>query len=116
MAKLKAGDKCPQCKNGLLERTELGLSCSDCAFEVDIDEVVAANKKDEVQVDEYRFRAARISIRVSTPDEGEEFLRGLIVARSNNSNHLFVELIDAVNDLLQPYRAAKLREELAQRR
>lgn len=112
---LKVGDVCPQCREGLLERSELGISCDSCSFDREIAEVVAANKKAETETEEYKYRAARVSIRIATPEEGEEFLRGLIVARSNNSNHLFVDLIDSVNGLLEPWRAAKQREELAAR-
>jgi hypothetical protein len=112
---LKIGDKCPQCKEGLLERTDIGIACTECSFDLEIEEFVQANKKKEVSAGEYHYRPARVSIRIATPEEGEEFLRGLVVARSNNSNHLFVDLIDSVNELLQPYRAAKLAEEMLAR-
>jgi hypothetical protein len=112
---LKVGDKCPQCREGLLTRTELGIACNECAFELEIAEVVEANERAEVTAGPYRFRPAKLKISIFTPEDGEEFLRGLIVARSNNSHSLFVELIDGVNSLLEPYREAKLREELAAR-
>jgi hypothetical protein len=98
-----------------LERTEVGLACDACSFEREIAEVVAANELAEVEAGDYRFRPAAIRIRIETPEIGEDFLRGLIVARANNSNFLFVDLIDGVNSLLEDYRAAKLREEMAGR-
>jgi hypothetical protein len=112
---IKAGDKCPRCKEGLLERTELGLACDACSFEREIAEVVAANEREEVIVGDYRFRSASLKIRIETPESGEDFLRGLIVARANNSSPIFVDLIDGVNSLLEDYRAARLREEMSAR-
>lgn len=108
---MNPGDRCPQCKEGLLVRTEVGIACDECSFEKEISEVVQEHERAKVQAGEdYQFRAASVKIRISTPEVGEEFLRGLIVARTNNSSPLFVELIDAINGLLEDFRAAKLRE------
>jgi hypothetical protein len=115
MPQLEPGDKCPRCKDGLLERTEIGLDCDTCSFEMEIAEVVEANRRDEVEAGDYRFRPASVRIRIETPEGGEDFLRGLIVARANNSSPIFVDLIDGINALLEDYRAAKLREELSSR-
>jgi hypothetical protein len=71
-------------------------------------EIVEANKREESEVGDYKYRPAKVSVRIETAEAGEEFLRGLIVARQNNNSALFVELIDAVNGLLEPYRAAAL--------
>jgi hypothetical protein len=112
---MNVGDKCPRCKEGLLERTEVGLACDACSFEKEIAEVVEANATAEVTAGEYRFKAASIKIRIETPEQGEEFLRGLVVARTNNSSPLFVDLIDGINALLEDYRAARLHEEMSVR-
>lgn len=112
---MKVGDKCPRCKEGLLERTEMGLSCNTCSYEKEIAEVVEANEVEEVTAGDYHFRPASVKIRIATPEQGEEFLRGLIVARANNSSSLFVDLIDSINGLLEDYRAARLREEMSVR-
>jgi len=92
---MKPGDKCPRCREGLLERTEIGYACDTCSFERSIAEVVEANEREEVEQGDY--------------------LRGLIVARANNSSPIFVDLIDGINALLEGYRAAKLREEMSAR-
>lgn len=114
---LKIGDKCPICKEGLLERTELGISCSECPFDMEIEDVVAANEKTKRNPDggPYVFKSKTFKITIDDPEEGEEFLRGLIVARTNNSSEFFVDLIDAVNSILEPWRASKLREEMNKR-
>lgn len=112
---LKVGDKCPQCKDGLLERTELGIECNTCSFGLEIDEVVAEVERGKTQIGEYKFKARRFNITVEDPESGEEFLRGLILARQNNNSEYFPELIDAVNACLEPWRAHKLQEEMRAR-
>lgn len=112
---LKVGDKCPQCKEGLLERTELGIACSNCSFDLEIEEVVEANAKADVTAGKYTFKSKTFKITIDEPDKAEEFLRGLILARQNNNSEYFVDLIDAVNAVLEPWRAHRLREELASR-
>lgn len=116
---LTVGDKCPVCKEGLLERTETGIACSKCEFDLDIEEVVAANESTKLSPAEddkgYVFKSKKFSITLDDPEEAENFLRGLIVARSNNSSEYFVDLIDAVNSILEPWRASKLRDEMAKR-
>lgn len=112
---LNVGDKCPQCKEGLLERTEVGLDCSACAFTMELDEVVEANAKSRVTAGEYTFKPKTFKITLDDPDEAEEFLRGLILARQNNNSGYFVDLIDGVNAVLEPWRAHKLREQMSNR-
>jgi hypothetical protein len=111
----KQGDKCPQCKEGLLVRTELGLACDECSYELTIDEVAEQAELARVQAGEYTFKPRTFKITLTDPEDAEEFLRGLIVARTNNSSEYFVDLIDAVNAILEPWRAAKLSQELRAR-
>jgi len=56
------------------------------------------------------FKPRKFYITIDDPDEAEDFLRGLIVARSNNSSEYFVDLIDAVNTIMEPYRKAIIEE------
>lgn len=112
---MQVGDKCPQCRQGLLERTELGIACSDCPFEMEIEEVVKANNHARTHARGFVFRPKTFRITVEDPDDGEEFLRGLILARQNNNSEYFPDLIDAVNSVLEPWRAARLDEEMAKR-
>lgn len=58
----------------------------------------------------------RLSFTVDSPEEAEHFLRGLIVARSNNSSPVFPKLIDGVNSILEKYRAKELAEQMEARR
>jgi hypothetical protein len=62
------------------------------------------------------FKPKKFSIIIDDPDEAENFLRGLIIARSNNSSPLFVEIIDAVNDILLKHRQATLEEAMEARK
>lgn len=117
---LKAGDKCQACQEGLLERSATGLKCTKCSFVLTIDEVTASNKREETTVTtaegkEYVFKPRTFKIEVETPEEGEEFLRGLILARQNNNSEFFVDLIDAVNAILEPWRAHRLAQQMAAR-
>lgn len=116
---LRAGDKCPQCKVGMLERTAIGLTCTSCPYDLEISEVVEANKKERTTVvtngGEYKFKGALLRITIDDPDKAEEFIRGLILARQNNNSEYFPELIDGVNEILQPWRAERLRAEVAAR-
>jgi len=112
---LKIGDKCPVCKQGLLERTELGITCSECSFDMVLDEVLEANERDKVKAGEYVFKPKTFKITIDDPEQGEEFLRGLIVARSNNSSEYFVDLIDLVNTILEPWRTHRLQQEMMSR-
>lgn len=111
---MKAGDKCPQCHEGLLERTEVGLSCTQCSFDLEIAEVVQANDA-RTKAADFKWKPKTFRITIEDPHEAEIFLRGLILARQNNNSEYFVDLIDAVNAVLEPYRAAKQREEVAAR-
>lgn len=61
------------------------------------------------------MKAVKVSIILDELEASEEFLRGLIVARSNNSSPYFVQLIDGVNEALQEARGTKLAEEMKQR-
>lgn len=112
---LKVGDKCPQCKQGLLERSDVGIDCTQCSFALEIEEVVVANAKSAVTAGEYVFKPKTFKITVDDPEELQEFLRGCILARQNNNSPYFVDLIDACNTLLEPWLAAKQREEMAAR-
>jgi len=109
---MKAGDKCPQCKEGLVERVEFGYACSDCSWDLVVSDIEAASKRAATVAGQYKFRPASIKIRIEDPEEGEVFLRGCIIARQNNNSPLFVDLIDGVNSLLEPYREAKLLADL----
>ena len=62
------------------------------------------------------MKAVKVSIILDDPDEAEHFLRGLIVARSNNSSELFVELIDGVNGALVQHREEALLEQIEKRK
>jgi hypothetical protein len=112
---MQAGDRCPQCKQGLIERTELGFECDTCAWNQD----VAAHEREaaraRVQVGAYKFRPFAVRIRVESPEEGEVLLQGCIVARSNNNSPHFQSMIDAINQQLEPWRAERLRVELEAR-
>lgn len=109
---LKPGDKCPTCKEGLLVKTEVGLLCDECGYEIEIEEVMAEAERAKVQAGDYTFKPRTFSITIEDPEQGEIFLRGLIIARQNNSSEYFVDLIDAVNYVLEPWRAARLAQEL----
>lgn len=61
------------------------------------------------------FKPRKFSITIDDPDEAENFLRGLIVARSNNSSQYFVDLIDAVNAIMEDYRSRMLKAQMAAR-
>jgi len=112
---MKVGDKCPLCKVGLLERTELGIGCTQCPFDLPMDELVEANERAKTEVGKYKWRRKSFKIMLDDPEEAETFLRGLILARQNNNSTYFPELIDAVNAILEPWREAKLKEELLAR-
>jgi hypothetical protein len=62
------------------------------------------------------FKPATLKIRIEDRDEAEQFLLGLITAKTNNSCPLFQDLIDGVNALLEPLRAEQLEEQMAARR
>ena len=113
---LKPGDKCPNCREGLLVRTDVGLACDECSYNLSIEEVERAVKEMRQKPD-HRFvwRARTFKITIEDPEEGEEFLRGLILARQNNNSEYFVDLIDTVNAVLEPWRAARLAEEMRAR-
>jgi nitrate reductase alpha subunit len=57
-----------------------------------------------------QFKARKMFITIDDPEEAENFLRGLIVARSNNSSDYFVQLIEGVNLIMEPYRRALIEE------
>jgi len=109
---MQAGDKCPQCREGLIIRTELGYECDECNWNTEIAEVVKEAERAKVQVGAYRFRPFAVKIRVENPEEGEILLQGCIIARSNNNSPHFQSMIDAINQQLEPWRAERLRAEL----
>lgn len=49
------------------------------------------------------------------PDDAEHILLGLIVARANNSNPFFVDMIEAINEGLQDFRAGRVLAEVEAR-
>jgi len=61
------------------------------------------------------FKAKKLSFVLETPEEGEQFLRGLMIAAANNSSPLFPQLIEGVNGVLEGYRAAKILREISER-
>lgn len=61
------------------------------------------------------FKPFKVSIRIETPEEGENFLRGLIVAQTNNSSDLFPQLVEGVNAGLEGARQEALEAEVAAR-
>ena len=57
---------------------------------------------------EVQFKPKKLSIVIETAEEGEQFIRGCIIAQSNNSSPLFPTLIEATNGILEEYRAATI--------
>jgi hypothetical protein len=57
------------------------------------------------------LKKRKISIILDDPDEIENFFRGLIIARQNNSSPYFTELIDGVNAVMEPYRMEVIAEQ-----
>lgn len=62
------------------------------------------------------FKPATLKVRIESREEADQFLLGLIVAKTNNSSPIFQDLIDGVNALLEPLRAEQLEEQMAARR
>lgn len=62
-----------------------------------------------------KFEPFRLQLDFFDPEDAEHFLLGMIVARSNNSNETIVQIIDGINDALQPYRGQKILQEVAER-
>jgi hypothetical protein len=52
------------------------------------------------------FKARKISITIDDPDDAQEFLNGLILAKQNNNSAYFPQLIAGVNAVLEPYHKA----------
>lgn len=108
------GDKCPRCREGMVVRSELGLACDECPWEMELAEVVRLDEeRRKGKPGEFKPRSFKITI--DDPEEAENFLRGLIVARTNNSSEYFVELIEAVNTIMEPWRERQLQMEMADR-
>lgn len=61
------------------------------------------------------WKPRKLSFTLDSAEEAEHFLRGLVVAQSNNSSELFPQLIEGVNGVLEGYRAAKVLEEVTAR-
>jgi hypothetical protein len=112
---LKAGDKCPKCREGLLVRVELGFACDECSYQIDLEDLTAMAMKKRTKAGDYVFGRRIIKFTIEDPEEAEEFLRGVILARQNNSSYYFVDLIDALNGILEPWRAARLAQEMEAR-
>jgi hypothetical protein len=62
-----------------------------------------------------KFTKKKLSFLIETPEEGELFLRGLMIAQANNSSPIFPQLIEGVNSVLEEYRAAKVLLDIAVR-
>lgn len=62
-----------------------------------------------------KFSPKKISIILDDPEEAENFLRGLIIAKSNNSSPFFPQLLDATNAVLEEYRGELLAEQMEAR-
>lgn len=62
------------------------------------------------------FKPATLKVRVESREEADQFLLGLIVAKTNNSCPIFQDLIDGVNALLEPSRAEELEAQMQSRR
>jgi hypothetical protein len=62
------------------------------------------------------FKKFAMRIEIDSYEEGENFLRGLIVAKTNNSSELFEDLIDGVNAGLEGARKARLEADEAAKR
>jgi hypothetical protein len=58
--------------------------------------------------DEPQFEPFTVEFEFDDPADAEHVLLGLIVARSNNSNSLFQDFIDALNDGLENWRRDRL--------
>jgi len=93
----------------------LGFECDECSWNETVDEVVAEAERAKRQIGNYRFKPFAVRIRVESPEEGEVLLQGCIIARSNNNSPHFQHMIDAINGQLEPWRAERLRAELAAR-
>ena len=61
------------------------------------------------------FKPVKISLVIDDFDAAEHFMRGLIVAKSNNSSPYFEDLIDSLNSVLEPHRAQALLAEVEKR-
>lgn len=61
------------------------------------------------------FEPFSVEFEFDDPEDAEHILLGLIVARSNNSNPLFVDFIEAINDGLADWRGMRVRREVADR-
>jgi len=96
-------------------RTELGFECDECSYSETIAEVVAATERARTQVGSYKFKPFALRIRIEDPEEGEILLQGCIIARSNNNSPHFQSMIDGINGQLEPWRAARLQQELEAR-
>jgi hypothetical protein len=62
------------------------------------------------------FKPVTLKIRIESQEEAENFLLGLIVAKSNNSSPLFQDLVDGTNSVLESAKSAQLEEAMEARR
>jgi hypothetical protein len=62
------------------------------------------------------FKPVTLKITIDSREEADQFLLGLITAKSNNSSPLFQDLIDGVNSVLQPLRAEDLSQQMSARK
>jgi hypothetical protein len=61
------------------------------------------------------FKPKKLSFTIDTPDEGEQFIRGCIIAQSNNSSPIFPMLIESTNAILEEYRREAILEQVEAR-
>lgn len=61
------------------------------------------------------FKPFRLVLEFNDPEDAEHFLQGVIVARSNNSNETFVDIINGINAGLEAYRSARVLSEVQAR-
>jgi len=62
-----------------------------------------------------RFRPFALRFEFHDAEEAEQFLRGCILAGQNNNSHLWMEVIDGINNAMVDYRAATLAHSMAAR-
>jgi hypothetical protein len=62
------------------------------------------------------FKPVTLKIRIETEEDADQFLLGLIVAQSNNSSHLFKDLVEGTNAVLEGARRDRLDAAMEARR
>jgi len=62
------------------------------------------------------FKPVTMKITIESQEEAEQFLLGLIVAKSNNSSPIFEDLIDGTNSVLEKAKQEQLEAAMEARR